>query len=104
MCSKANDTYGIIIHIIEQCKTNFPWINKNIVDYFRLVARQKGPILRRVKRQLLMMMTIKMADVKIMVMLLASEVCVHVCGVMCVCTCVVMFSPSKVFSHTVRED
>jgi len=42
---------------------------------------QKNPILRRVKRQLLllMMMMNEMAEMKIMAMLLVSEVCVYAC-------------------------
>ena len=32
---KANNSYSIQQHIIEQCKNDFPWLNKNNVDYFR---------------------------------------------------------------------
>jgi len=32
---KANNSYGIQQRIIEQRKTDFPWLNKNNIDYFR---------------------------------------------------------------------
>ena len=32
---KASNFYGIQRHIIEQHKKDFPWLNKNNVDYFR---------------------------------------------------------------------
>ena len=32
---KANNSYGIQQHIIEQQQNDFPWLNKNNVDYFR---------------------------------------------------------------------
>ena len=32
---KASNFYGIQQHIIEQCKKDFPWLNKNNVNYFR---------------------------------------------------------------------
>ena len=32
---KASNFYGIQQCIIEQCKTGFPWLNKNNIDYFR---------------------------------------------------------------------
>ena len=37
-CTEGNTTYGINDHIIKEQQKDFPWINRNLINYFKKVS------------------------------------------------------------------